>query len=292
MNSNQVQCFISSAKYLSFTQAAAELFLSPQAVSKQVIAMEDELGIRMFERNGPRLTLTESGRLYLSLFNSLNRQLNFILDDVRLRKKKQQMSLHIGLSEWIDLTKELLDAINRFREEFPNCKLSISKYTNRELLAALESGQVDCALFSGGQCPHNLDYRSCVIAEENMLLYTPDDIPAGPAREDCWGLPLLVVSAWDWSNIELRVAGLREMSGVQLSPAEKIQLPNLPSLFARMEYTRSTTLGGERFSYLAKIPGITGHEIGAVDEIYCIWLRKNENPLCASYADSMSRYLA
>ena len=58
MNTNQVDCFLSAAEHSSFSAAAAELYLSPQAVSKQVIALEKELDARLFDRNGPRLRLT------------------------------------------------------------------------------------------------------------------------------------------------------------------------------------------------------------------------------------------
>jgi hypothetical protein len=96
-----------------------------------------------------------------------------------------------------------------------------------------------------------------------------------------------MVSAWNWSHVELRVAGARELTGVRLSPEETVQLPNVQSMYAQMEYSRCATLGGSRFSYLSKIPGLTGHPIGIKDEIYCVWLRKNENILSQQLAEQL-----
>jgi DNA-binding transcriptional LysR family regulator len=287
MNTNQVQCFVESARRLSFTGAATDMYLSPQAVSKQVISLEEELCVRLFDRNGPRLTLTEGGKMFFNLYTALGRQLNFMLDDIRLYLKSLQMGLSIGVSEWLDPSGEFFDGITAFRTAVPTCKVSMSMYPNVELLSALDEGLVDCAFFSGAQRPQGSDYISRIVAFEDVTLYAPSDTGTGQPREDCWGLPLLMVSAWNWSHVELRVAGAREMTGVRLSPTETVQLPNVQSMYAQMEYSRCATLGGSRFSYLAKIPGLTGHPIGIKDEIYCVWLRKNENILSQQLAEQL-----
>ena len=285
MNSSQIRCFIGAARRLSFTAAATELYLSPQAVSKQVIALEEELGVRLFDRNGPRLTLTESGKLFFRLFTGLDRQLNFVLEDIRLYQESRKMDLSIGVSEWIDPSGDFLDGINAFRAAYPNCKVSLRVFSNLDMQTALEDRQIDCAFFSGAQAPPGTDYQSQAVVKEEVFLYAPNDIPPGPAREDCWGLPLLMVPAWNWTHTELRVAGAREMTGVRLSPVETVQLPNVQSMHAKMEFSRCATLGGSRFNYLAKIPGLAGHPTGMWDDICCLWPRRNENTLAAQLAE-------
>ncbi|MCD7768889.1 MAG: LysR family transcriptional regulator, partial [Oscillospiraceae bacterium] len=254
MNSNQIQCFVESARGLSFTGAAAGLYLSPQAVSKQVVSLEEELGVRLFDRNGPRLALTEAGELYFNLFSGLDRQYSFMLEDVTLYRKSQQMGLSIGVSEWIDPAGEFTAGITSFRDTVSGCKVSVSVYPNLELLDALNKGRIDCAFFSEAQLPQGPDYQAQTVATEEVMLYAPADLGGGPAREDCWGLPLLMVPAWNWSRTELRVAGARETTSVRLAPAGKRTLPNVQSLYAAMEFSRGVTLGGSRFNYLTKIP--------------------------------------
>lgn len=285
MNSSQISCFIGAARRLSFTAAAADMFLSPQAVSKQVISLEEELGSRLFDRNGPRLSLTESGKLFYSLFTGLDRQLHFVLDDIRLYQESRKMELSIGVSEWIDPSGEFLEGINAFRAAYPSCKVSVSVFSNLDMQTALDSGRIDCAFFSGAQAPPGMDYQIQTVVKEEVFLYVPDDIPPGPAREDCWDLPLLMVPAWNWSHTELRIAGAREMTGVRLSPAETVQLPNVQSIYAMMEFSRCATLGGSRFNYLAKIPGLAGHPTGMWDDICCLWPRRNENTLAPQLAE-------
>tara|TARA_B100000676_G_scaffold50563_1_gene49640 strand:- start:529 stop:1446 length:918 start_codon:yes stop_codon:yes gene_type:complete len=62
---NALRAFEAAARHLSFTRAAEELNVTQAAVSHQVKALEERLGLRMFERHGRGLWLTEEGEIYL-----------------------------------------------------------------------------------------------------------------------------------------------------------------------------------------------------------------------------------
>jgi DNA-binding MarR family transcriptional regulator len=57
-----LQGFEAAARTLSFTKAAEELFVTQSAVSRQIKALEDNLGLRLFERRPRSLALTENGQ--------------------------------------------------------------------------------------------------------------------------------------------------------------------------------------------------------------------------------------
>ena len=61
-----LRAFACSARTLSFKAAARELHVSPSALSRQVQALEQHLGVALFRRLNPGLELTEAGRRYLS----------------------------------------------------------------------------------------------------------------------------------------------------------------------------------------------------------------------------------
>ncbi|MFQ6019340.1 MAG: LysR family transcriptional regulator [Dehalococcoidia bacterium] len=61
MNLHQLRIFYTVAKHLSFSMAAEELFMTQPAVSQQVKALERHLNIKLFERTGHKLFLTEAG---------------------------------------------------------------------------------------------------------------------------------------------------------------------------------------------------------------------------------------
>src|SRR5258708_20188273 len=62
---NALKAFEAAARHESFTRAAEELCVTQGAVSHQVKALEDELGVKLFNRERQRLIITEAGRDYL-----------------------------------------------------------------------------------------------------------------------------------------------------------------------------------------------------------------------------------
>ena len=68
MNQLQIDYFKAVAHYKNFTRAAEELYVSQPAVSKQIAALEAELGVRLFIRKGRSLELTLSGEVMYEYF--------------------------------------------------------------------------------------------------------------------------------------------------------------------------------------------------------------------------------
>lgn len=61
---NAIRAFEAAARHENFSRAADELFVTHGAVSHQVRALEEELGVQLFTRNGKRLCLTDAGMRY------------------------------------------------------------------------------------------------------------------------------------------------------------------------------------------------------------------------------------
>lgn len=279
MNTNQVDCFLTAARLSSFSAAAAELYLSPQAVSKQVISLENELETRLFDRNGPRLRLTETGAMYRRLFEGQVRQYEFLQEDIRLHRKSLSMSLRIGVSEWLDSFGAFGRGLTTFFGEHPRTNFRLYTHSNNDLLSAILSGELDCGFFSGAQQPDRRDLECVVAATEPICLFAPADLGDGPMREDCWGLPLLMTLAWNWIRTEYRLLGFRERLVANLRPPELVNLPNYQSLLTEMVHSRGVTLAGSRFTPFARMDSLVGHPTGITDDVVCLWRKDNENPL-------------
>ena len=63
MEIRQLRSFLAVADTLNFSRAAQSLFLSQSALSRQIMDLEKEIGLPLFERNTRRVELTEAGRL-------------------------------------------------------------------------------------------------------------------------------------------------------------------------------------------------------------------------------------
>lgn len=82
-----LQAFDSAARHLNFTRAAEDLMLTQSGISRQIGNLETYLGVRLFERVGSRLVLTDAGRAYaVDVQQALDRLEEVSIDAVRGRK--------------------------------------------------------------------------------------------------------------------------------------------------------------------------------------------------------------
>jgi DNA-binding transcriptional LysR family regulator len=148
-----VRGFDSAARHLSFTKAAAELFLTQSAISRQIKALEDQLGVALFQRRHRALVLTEAGRHFHQAAVDALRLLQEAA--VRVRgggARRLTLSTTIGFASlW------LIPRLNDFRAHHPDIDIRIDA-NNRLIDLARE--EVDVAI------------RYC----------TPDLAPAGAQR--------------------------------------------------------------------------------------------------------------
>mgnify|MGYP000273188610 CR=1 FL=1 len=64
MNTRQVEYFLAVAEELNFTRAAERLFVSQTAVTQQIKALEEQLGVKLFERTKKKVVLTPAGMIF------------------------------------------------------------------------------------------------------------------------------------------------------------------------------------------------------------------------------------
>ena len=81
MNIRQMQSFLKVAETGSFTAAAEELFLSQSSLSKQVIALESELGVLLIDRSRRKIALTAAGEIFRKHAQTLNADYLVMLAD-------------------------------------------------------------------------------------------------------------------------------------------------------------------------------------------------------------------
>ena len=120
---NALRAFEASARHESFTQAAAELFVTQGAVSQQVKALQEELGVRLFSRDGRRLRLTESGRAYLDVVREAFDRI--AAGTERLLERQSTGVLNVTTSPNF-AAKWLVHRLGRFSEAHPDVELRIS----------------------------------------------------------------------------------------------------------------------------------------------------------------------
>lgn len=175
-----LRAFCQTARLGSISRAAEALFLSQPAVTQQLQALERELGTRLLERSGRRITLTREGQELYELARPLVEGLDGL--DVAFRERVAgldagELDVAAGTSTILYLLPKIVSA---FRAAHPDIRLSLHNVTGARGLELLRSDAVDLAVGSMLDVPADLDYAP--VYRFDPMLITPRDHPL--ARKD------------------------------------------------------------------------------------------------------------
>ena len=134
------QGFEAAARTLSFTKAAEELFITQSAVSRQIKALEDHLGLKLFERRPRSLTLTEHGQALYRIATDVLDRLQTATDRLKAETRARQLAITTTTgfaSLW------LIPRLKRFTALHPDIDVRISATTD---MINLERSLIDLAI--------------------------------------------------------------------------------------------------------------------------------------------------
>ena len=145
MDFHELEAFLALADTLHFARAAAQVYLSPSALSRLLSRLEDELGVPLFERDTRQVSLTQEGETFLEFA----RETIYRRDDLKLRLGERDDSLHGILRVYASVTAcysilpPFAEALSR---EHPALKLSIETGDPSDAADAVREGRAELAL--------------------------------------------------------------------------------------------------------------------------------------------------
>jgi DNA-binding transcriptional LysR family regulator len=166
----QLRAFCYVVKFGSVARAAESLFLSASSVSLQLSELETELDVRLLERVRPRLTLTHEGQLLYDLARPLVEGMESI--DQQFRQQRggvQAQELHIAAGA-STIQYLLPPLVREYREQHPDVRLQLANVTGKDGLALLRSDEVDFAVGSMLDVPHDLVYEPVQWFDPMLIL--------------------------------------------------------------------------------------------------------------------------
>lgn len=206
---NGLKAFEAAARSESFTRAAEELNVTQGAVSQQVKALEDTLGLKLFDRERQRLTLTEAGRNYLFAIRDALDQIAVATQ--RLLQRQESGVLTISTSPDF-AAKWLVNRLSRLAEKHPDMDLRVSATTH---YADFARDDVDIAIRHGDGNWPGLDVRR--LYSERLFPVCSPKLIAGrnhiTKAADLLKFPLLrLEDAKNWTRL-FEAAGVKASVG-------------------------------------------------------------------------------
>lgn len=138
-----IRAFVAAAKYLSFKRAADELNVTPTAVSHNIKALEDELGVKLFNRLTRSLTLTNEGKIFAPLASEGFQKLHEAVDALSDSGNNGPLAISTTqsfASNWLSMRA------HRFREKHPEYNLRIDA---SDSVKDIPSNNLDIAIRHG-----------------------------------------------------------------------------------------------------------------------------------------------
>ncbi|MHB8421242.1 MAG: LysR substrate-binding domain-containing protein [Leptospirales bacterium] len=148
MTNDQLRIFLKVSELESFTQAGETLFLTQPAVSLQIKTLEQGLGVRLFERKGRQVILTEAGKALLPYARRIMDEMADAKSAVGQFSEESQGNLRIGASTTIGVA--LLPVILAgFVRSFPSIRTHLSILNTHQIIFDLKTSEIDVGFIEG-----------------------------------------------------------------------------------------------------------------------------------------------
>ena len=168
MELQQLKGFLAVARTASVTEAAYQLHLTPSSISVQIKKLEQELGVRLFNRGRKRLTLTGSGELFLeNVFPAME---NLRRAEAMVKDTAGPLTGNIVIASVYDIKQYYLPMLATFAKKHKDVNLTILARDNTEILSLLTSGQADFAMVRMKPPPSHFFTYSLMTTHPRLIL--------------------------------------------------------------------------------------------------------------------------
>src|SRR5262245_19269778 len=148
MELRHLRYFLAVAEELHFGRAAARMHIVQPALSRQIRNLEDEIEVRLFERDRRRVVLTEAGGVFLDDVKRLLEQLESAVDAARRATRGERGTLRIAYVPAVAFTW-LPEIVRAFRQRLPDVDVRLQETHPARQVQALLSGRVDVGFARG-----------------------------------------------------------------------------------------------------------------------------------------------
>ncbi len=180
MELRHLRYFVAVAEELHFGRAAERLHIVQPALSKQVSALEQELGVQLLNRTKRRVSLTDAGEAFLGEAREVLRQSTHAIETARRAARGEHGRLEIGYVG--PAIESILPGIVReYRDRYPDVKLDLHELTSLMQMRRLREGVLDVGFLRTRANDDELVFRS--VFRESILLALPCGHPLA-AREE------------------------------------------------------------------------------------------------------------
>ncbi len=175
MELRQLRYFVAVAEEGNFSRAAERLHVSQPPLSMQIKGLEQELGIRLFERSNRGVSLTPAGQVFFEEARSVLSRLELARLRALQTDRGETGTLSVGFVSIADYGI-LPPALKSFRARFPRVEVQLHELTTDAQIHALRDARLDLGIGLAPVDEPDLEFER--VSREELVLAAPSNHPA------------------------------------------------------------------------------------------------------------------
>jgi len=172
MELRHLRYFVVTAEELHFTKAARRLGISQPPLTYQIKSLEEEIGVKLFDRQPGNVRLTEPGEVLLGECRVILERVAKATERCRLAAAGRIGRLSVGFTESASFTGEVTWVLQKFRELYPEVELTLEEHRTEPLMERLRHRQLDVA-FVRLPIGRDSDMEFKLVSTEPMVVALP-----------------------------------------------------------------------------------------------------------------------
>ena len=276
-----VQCFLAVERNGSFTKTAEELFMTRQAVSKQIAQLEKELDVKLFDRTTAKVEVTPAGALYAAYFANTLKEWEKVRYRAKALEEKQNNTVRIGSPYDMKVGDRINQAVQKCHEEGLDLQLEWTNAEVFDLVKMLLDEKLDViitfeqTIYEIENAKEMLDILYYTTVSANLTVskknprYSPNAVPADFEDEPCYLARDFFLEKADVEAFQ------REWKKYGLTIHDVRTSPNRDSMKTMVELGVGFTICTDLDAF-TQTKGIATLPLNRKQELYLSW-RKAEN---------------
>lgn len=291
INEVNINCFLTLAETLSFTETAHQMYMTQQSVSKHIARLEEDLAFPLFVRTHHFVTLTASGERLRELLLRVKPELDTLLEESRLCYRSLTRTLRVGYLEWLDLGSYPMRAFTALRKILPEVELVGERHPHGTLGRRLLEQKLDLIVTYEGFSPKADGLKNLTLSKSPLVLLVAPEHPKVTAAKDFTAFrnePFLCAAAETETPADSKQRAKKDIDRCGLTPSSIILLPNRESVYTATQMGQGVSIT-TALSHITRGNGLKMYPTGAEETLSCFWRSGEENAAVARFAKSLQK---
>lgn len=194
----RIKYFLSAANCLNFTVAAQQMFITQQAMTRQISLLEDELGVKLFERSTKRVSLTAAGKVCRDEFMKLNTALDMAVQRIQNTALANTSVVTVGFYYFFSRDKIITPIMESLYKKFPDVNFKINLYNFREMRHSLLEGKIDVCVAVSSDWQRWANIKANILCSLPIKLFVSSKHPLAANQL----LPIEKLAEYSWLTTE------------------------------------------------------------------------------------------